>query len=452
MNILFIYPTKLDKNGNIIKYKKAFLPPLSLAILNSLTPVRHNVKIVNDIVEDISFSSCYDLVAITSMTMQIKRAYQIADRFRCLGTKVIIGGFHATILPEEAKKHADSVVIGEADNLWEQILSDFENNNFKEFYQDTSFPDLQKLVIPKWDNMNLKIYPKPIGYRLPMMPLFTTRGCVFSCRFCSVSKFFGKTYRFKPISNVIKEIDSINTKAYIFVDDNISCNVDYSRELFKALSHKKIRWLSQISTSVLKTPALIDLAAKSGCNSLFIGIESINNKNLKSINKGFNKAEEYEELFTRLRKVGIIPFPSIIFGLDYDTPDQLKLTLDFLMKNKIGYALFWILTPLPGTDLFNDMNKEGRILDNNWSMYDLSNVIFQPKNFTTSELYMNYWKTYQKFYSLKNIAKRMYYNISISAHPFYEFFDNLFYQFYFRKKVNLYDPPISGGINRVNPS
>lgn len=449
MKILFIYPTRLDRDQTPIKYKKAFLPPLALAILNGLTPRHHDVRVVNDIVENIDFSSDYDLVAITAMTTQIGRAYQIADKFRETGVKVIIGGIHATVLPDEAKEHADSVVIGEADNIWEDILIDFEENQYKEFYQDTSRPDLQKLILPRWDNMNLNIYPKPRGHKLPKMPLFTTRGCVFNCKFCSVSKYFGRTYRFKPISHVIKEIEHIDTKSYFFVDDNIACNVDYSRELFNTLINKNINWLSQISTTVLKTPELIDLAAKSGCTSLFIGIESINRESLKSVSKGFNKIEEYEELFARLRKVGIKPFVSIIFGLDEDTPDQFKLTIDFLMKNKVGNAYFWILTPLPGTKLYEEMDKENRIIDTDWSRYNLSDVVFQPKNFTPDELYRGYWKTFQEFFSLINIAKRLYYNVPITSQPIDAFTRSLFYQLHYRNKVRNYDHPLSGGINKI---
>ena len=449
MKILFIYPTRLDRDQTPIKYKKAFLPPLALAILNGLTPKHHNVRVVNDIVENIDFSSDYDLVAITAMTTQIGRAYQIADKFRETGVKVIIGGIHATVLPDEAKEHADSVVIGEADNIWEDILIDFEENQYKEFYQDTSRPDLQKLILPRWDNMNLNIYPKPRGHKLPKMPLFTTRGCVFNCKFCSVSKYFGRTYRFKPISHVVKEIEHIDTKSYFFVDDNIACNVDYSRELFNTLINKNINWLSQISTTVLKTPELIDLAAKSGCTSLFIGIESINRESLKSVSKGFNKIEEYEELFARLRKVGIKPFVSIIFGLDEDTPDQFKLTIDFLMKNKVGNAYFWILTPLPGTKLYEEMDKENRIIDTDWSRYNLSDVVFQPKNFTPDELYRGYWKTFQEFFSLINIAKRLYYNVPITSQPIDAFTRSLFYQLHYRNKVRNYDHPLSGGINKI---
>jgi radical SAM superfamily enzyme YgiQ (UPF0313 family) len=450
VKILFIYPTRLDIDQKPIKYKKAFLPPLSLAVLNGLTPRHHDVHVINDIVENINFSSEYDLVAITAMTTQIGRAYQIADKFRELGVKVIIGGIHATVLPDEAKMHSDSVVIGEADNIWEEILSDFEKNQYKDFYQDDVRPDLQKLTLSRWDNMNLNIYPRPRGHKLPKMPLFTTRGCVFSCKFCSVSKYFGRTYRFKPISHVMREIENINTNNYFFVDDNIACNTDYSHELFKELTKKDIHWLSQISTTVLKTPHLIDLAAKSGCTSLFIGIESINKNSLKSVSKGFNKIEEYEELFSRLRKVGIKPFVSIIFGLDDDTPDQFKNTLDFLMRNKIGNAYFWILTPLPGTKLYEEMEEADRIISDDWSRYNLSDVVFKPKNFTPDELYQGYWKAFQEFFSIKNIAKRLYHNAPITDQPIDAFTRSLFYQLHYRKKVLNYDHPISGGIDRIN--
>jgi radical SAM superfamily enzyme YgiQ (UPF0313 family) len=449
LKILFTYPTRLDKDQTPIKYKKAFLPPLSLAILNGLTPRHHDVQVINDIVENIDFSSDYDLVAITAMTTQIGRAYQIADKFREIGVKVIIGGIHATVLPDEAKEHADSVVIGEADNIWEDILDDFEKNRFKDFYKDDTRPDLQRLILPRWDNMNLNIYPKPFGHKLPKMPLFTTRGCVFNCKFCSVSKYFGKTFRFKPIDHVIKEIEHTQTNSFLFVDDNIACNTDYSRELFKELTKKDINWFSQISTTVLKTPDLIDLAAKSGCTSLFIGIESINKESLKSVNKGFNKVEQYEELFARLRKAGIKPFPSIIFGLDDDTPEQFNTTIEFLMKNKIGNAYFWILTPLPGTKLYEEMDKDKRILSADWSRYNLSDVVFQPKNFTPDELYEGYWKTFQDFFSLKNIATRLIHNAPIAKNPIDAFFRSLYYQLYYRKKVNSYDHPLSGGIHRL---
>jgi len=451
MNILFLNPSRLDEKKRVVKYKKAFLPPLSLAILSSLTPHKHSTYIVNDLVEEINYSDNVDLVAITSMTCQIDRAYQIARRFKEKGVKVIFGGIHATIFPEEVKKYADSVVIGEADDIWEDILNDFEENREKAFYKADRFPDLKKRIIPNWNQLNLKIYPKPFGHQLPMMPIFTTRGCVHACKFCSVSNFFGRSYRFKPISHVIDEINSIPAKKFFFVDDNIICNKDYSRELFTGIAHLKINWFSQISTNVLKYPELIELAAQSGCDSLFIGIESIDKSSLSQMNKKFNNASDYAELFKIMRKNNISPIPSLIIGFDEDTPETLNRMYDFLLQNQISIVFIWILTPLPGTELFTEMNHDKRVHNLNWSMYDFNHVVFSPKKFGVDELYNAYWKFFQKFYSYPQIANHIYFNIKNSRNKAKRFFDSIFYQLYFRKKVYSFENPISGGFFRVKP-
>ena len=449
MKIQLVKPTRLDKNKKPIKFRKALMPPLSLAIIDRLTPDRHQVKIVNDIVEDIDYSSSYDLVGITAMTMQAHRAYQVADRFREMGVKVIMGGIHAASLPHEAKQHADSVVIGEVEELWEHVLADAENNRLKEFYQNTSPPDLGKLTIPKWDNINMKIYVKQIGHKHPPIPVFTTRGCNFDCKFCSISNIYGKTYRIKPVANVIKEIDFINKSYYLLVDDNIVCDFDYSRELFAALIPKKITWMSQISTTILKSPDLIELAGRSGNNLSVVGIESLNRDSLKSMNKGFNHPEAYGELFARMREARITPFPSIIFGFDEDTLDQVRLTMDFLVKNKVGAALFTILTPFPGTKVCQELNDAKRIITTNWSLYDCANLVYHPKNCTVDEFITQFWKDYRDYFSIKSMIKRLFHIAAGSRHPLADFSDNLFYMINSRIKVYSNFLPISEGILRV---
>ncbi len=452
MKILFVAPTRLNVSGRPVKYRKAFLPPLALATLDSLTPDRHDVRIIDDIVEDIDFAGSYDLVAITAMTMQVERAYQIADAFRDRGVKVIMGGMHPTALPQEAKQHADSIVIGEADNIWEQILDDCENGTLKDFYQDGSFPDLQRLVIPKWSNLNLGIYAKRIGAKLPTMPIFTTRGCPLGCTFCSVTKFFGKSIRVKPVSHVVKEIESTGATEYFFVDDSITCNPAYSRELFRALTGRDVNWVSQVSTTVMKNPDLIDLAAKAGCSGLLIGAESLNPSSLKTVNKGFNKVEQYEEMIARMHKNGIKPYLSFIFGFDEDTLDQFRYTVEFCKKNKAGIAFFWILTPLPGTELFAEMEAAGRMEYDNWSMFDLTNVVFQPKHFSKQQLYDSYWKHYQELLSVENSFRAICHDVKISNRPAYAFLSGIFIHSYFRKKVYSCDHPISGGIGIITQS
>ncbi|MCK5055119.1 MAG: radical SAM protein [Candidatus Aminicenantes bacterium] len=449
MNIQLIKPSHLDEDNKTAKYKKALLPPLALAIIDRLTPGRHRVKIVDDLVEDVDFSRSYDLVGITVMTAQADRAYRIADRFRKMGVKVILGGVHPTVLPHEAKEHADSVVIGEAEGLWEQVLADFEGNNYKEFYRDSTPPDLGKLIIPKWDNVNMKPYIKRLGSKLPTMPLFSTRGCLFNCKFCSANKVFGNTFRKKPISNFLKEIDASKARFFFFLDDGIASDIDYTRELFKALIPKKIVWTLQISTNILKSPDLIELAGQAGCNSLLFGIESLNKKNLNSVNKGFNHPEAYEELFSRVRKAGIIPCPTFIFGFDEDTPGQFELTMDFLKKNKMETALFGILTPFPGTALYEEFDEAGRILTKNWSRYDLAHLVFQPKNFTNDEFLTQFWKNYRSFLTLKNMAKRLFYITSRSRRPLTAFSESLLYMICNRSNVYAKNQAISDGVFRI---
>jgi radical SAM superfamily enzyme YgiQ (UPF0313 family) len=448
MKIQLILPTRLDANQQPIKYKKALFPPMSLAILDGLTPLRHHVKVVNDVVEEVDFSSSYDLVAITAFTAQINRAYQIADQFRKLGVKVVIGGIHATVLPHEVKEHADAVFVGEVGHLWKQILLDAEKNRLKEFYQEESLPDLKDSVLPRWDHMNMKIYLKPWGQKLPAFPIFTTRGCLYDCTFCSVSKYFGRTFRTKPIAKVIEEIDNAKANSFIFVDDNITGDADYARELFKALVSKRIRWFSQADTTILKSPDLIDMANKAGSISLLVGIESFNKKSLKTIRKGFNHPEAYGELFARLRKAHIIAIPTIIFGFDEEPLEQFEFVIDFLMKHKLGTAFFSILTPLPGTELYQEMKKTGRIITTDWGQYDLVHLVFKPIGCSVDEFHEKFWKYYRSYFTYRKMAKRLFYFVPNSSRPFTTLSVSLFYSFHTRKQVYAYNPPISDGFLR----
>lgn len=444
MNILLVYPSHLDENGLPVKYKKAlFIPPLSLAILDGLTPSRHSVTIINDIAEYIDFSVRYDLVGISATTPQSERSYQIAEAFRSRGVKVVLGGMHPSVLPREAKDHADAVVIGEAEPLWQEILDDFEQDTFKDYYQTTTFPESLNPVVPRWDHMNMGIYPKPPGWSFPLLPLYTTRGCPMGCSYCTVSRFFGKHYRMKPISHVMDEIDAMGARYRFFVDDNITLNSDYAGELFAALSKKPIYWGSQISPTVLKNPELIDLAAGSGCKYLLMGMESMDQESLKGVQKGFNNVDQYEELIERMCRARITPVPMFMFGFDEGSPDQFRLTLEFLMKNRLRVAIFWILTPYPGTDIFEKMVKEGRIEHRKWSLYDASHVVFTPKNLSKGRLLDSFWKTYREFYSLGRL-----YDLAVTSR-LRSLLPNLGAVWIMRRKVYAYEHPFLFGFGRL---
>ncbi|MDD2710039.1 MAG: radical SAM protein [Verrucomicrobiae bacterium] len=445
MKILLINPTRCDSGGRPIKFRKAFIPPLSLAIFAALTPSCHEVVIVNDIVEEIDFDAHWDLVGITVMTIQAARAYQIADRFRAKGTKVIMGGMHPTAQPDESGKHADAVVIGEAEELWEGILADAGAGRLKPVYRAEKLPALEQAIVPAWDRMNLNIYARPWKHRMGIMPLFTTRGCPMGCRFCTVTQYFGKTYRSKTVEHVLEEVDKTGAREYFFVDDNIVCRPEYSRELFRALAPKRIRWFSQVSTTILKNPDLIDLAARSGCYSLFVGIESINKHSLAGVKKHFNNVEAYEELFARLRKAKIVAFPSIMFGFDGDTLEQFEETVEFLVRNKVSIAAFWILTPYPGTAVHEEMQKDGRIRQRDWTYYNGSQVVFEPKNFSEQQLTDHFWRSCADFYSPSRVARRIAGSFFEARHPLLHFLQTIFFQTQFRSNVLSRNHVFAGG-------
>jgi len=453
MNILFVFPTHLDRQGRPIKYRYAYMPPLSLAILDSLTPKMHATRVINELVEPIDFSIDYDLVAITMGTYQAPRAYQLADHFRRKGARVILGGIHASALPEEAAGHADAIVVGEAEPLWEQILVDCERSRLQPLYQCKEFPSLDQAVIPRWEAFNFNIYRQTWGTgkaRWPRLPLFTTRGCVFNCTYCSVSKFFGRSYRFKPIAKVLEEIASTDADHYLLIDDNITCNADYARELFTALASKHIRWVSQTSIHILNHPHLIELAAKAGCRDMIVGIESIDKQSLKKIKKGFNNPDKYIELFRRMEAVGIKPLVSMIYGLD-DMGD-FNETLRFLKKARVWYLLLWLLTPLPGTELFNELDSAGRIHEKDWSRYDLTSAVFQPLNgMPPQELEAEYWRINRNFFKLSNIGGRVIRHLVNPSRPLKEIVNDIKFELHFLNQVKNFNAPISMGLQPLNP-
>lgn len=447
MRILLVYPSRLS-NGKVEKYHYAFLPPLNLAILSALSK-KHVVKVVNDFVEEVKYAKEYDLVCITAMTPQAGRAFQIADKFRSMGVKVVMGGMHATILPEETKEHVDAIVIGEAEDIWEDVLNDCETGKLKDRYQASTLFDLKNSVIPDFSKMNMKIYPKRFGAKLPMMPISTTRGCPNGCSFCSVTKVYGKKYRTVPTSHIIDIIDAVKPEDVFFVDDNIGLSASHFSDLLDGLFRRNINWFSQISTKILDHPELIEKASDTGCFGLFIGVESLNTKNLNSVNKSFNDIKQYEELVRLMHKAKIFPFLSFIFGFDEDTPEQFRITLDFIKRNKISYASFWLLTPLPGTDYYKEMEAADRIMIKDWSQYDLTHITFEPKHFTMTEIEELYWKNFQEVYKASNVVRHLFYQMTRTKKPVTDFFLNLFYQLYCHNKVFSNDHPFSGGILKL---
>jgi len=428
--ILFVSPTS-TKPGLI----SGIMRPRSrnLEILATLTPrSKYECVIVDENMEGFDFSSEYtkgaNLVGITSVTATAPRAYWIADEFRRRGIPVVLGGIHPTALPEEAIAHADSIVIGEAERLWPKLLEDFEKGELKKFYRNREWIGLSNLPMPRGDIVDKYEW----WFR---NTTFTTRGCPFDCSFCSVSKFFGKRYRFKPIEDVIAEIKNmleesknrrvdwwridrilwkkiVSDRTILFLDDNIFGDLQYARRLFKSLiplrKSSKISWGAQASIDIAKpeNEELLELAYKSGCRALFIGIESIDPSSLKEIGKRVNKPERYTEEMKRLHKHRITVVGAFVFGFDSQGKDIFGRTLDFVERVKLDIIQTAVLTPLPGTRLMEKLEKEGRIINRDWSKYTFGNAVFKPKKMSPEELEQGTNWVRSKFYSFGSMWQR----------------------------------------------
>jgi radical SAM superfamily enzyme YgiQ (UPF0313 family) len=408
MKILLVSPSDTKTPGGLM------IPQLSLLILEGLTPSCHEVKIVEEENERLDLDEECDLVGISCMTSNAPRAYRLAAEFRKRGRKVALGGVHPTILPDEALLHADAVVIGEAEGVWEQVVADCENGAMKAKYQQS--PCSLDRYIPMKFRKNSK---RRIFNGVPVM---TTRGCPYSCEFCCVSDLYGKKIRHAPVANVVRDIEESENKFFIFLDDNIIGEPRYAKELFKAITPLRIKWGGQASISFVHDAELMELAARSGCTALFMGIESVSTVQMKKLRKSIKKIDQLAEAIRRIKGLGIHLHASFVFGFDDDTPSIFPKTLEFLQKNRISSASFNILTPYPGTAVYRRFKDEGRLLTSNWKYYDHSTVVFNPRNMTPYELQAGEIWVKKEFSKFSSIVKYLPWNLS---HPLLYFAVNL---------------------------
>lgn len=420
--------------------KNIWFARLTLTTLAALTPPEIEVSITDENVEPIDFEEEVDLVGITGMVMHASRAYEIASRFRQRGIPVVMGGPHASSLPLEAKEHADAVVIGEAENVWAGLIQDLKEGCLKPYYKADSPCSMKGMPLPRLDLLRKRAY-------MTVNCVQTTRGCPHQCDFCHVTHFFGKTYRCRPVEEVIEEVRRLEGDFVVFVDDNIAGNRHYAKELFTQLKPLKKKWASQASMTFPRDPELLRLAAESGCVSLFFGIESLSPENLKEVNKGFNRVYEFEEALKVVHDHDIMILAGFIFGLDHDDEGVFERTLRFCERNKVELPTFFVLTPLPGTPLYQKMESEGRLLHKDWSKYNGATVVFKPKLMTEETLQRGFHWVCKEGYSWESIFKRVF-------HPQQRFFtrvlSNLAYRSIARRSPSSQLPKLSGILQRLN--
>ena len=401
MKLLLILP-KTDRGywGKVSKSGKAGFVRLTLPTLAALTPEDWDVEILDARVTPVDYDAKVDLVGISAYTSEIPAAYELADNFRKKGVTVIMGGVHVSALPDEALGHADSVVVGEAESLWAGLLEDFKRGELKAKYRANSLCSMEDMVIPRRDLLDRSMYGS--GFNT----LQATRGCPFDCHYCAVTAFFGNEFRVRPIDQVISEIQLLDSKEFCFMDDNIVGRARYAKKLFRELIPLNVIWGSQASITLAKDTELMELYAKSGGRYAFIGLESLSQKNLEKMSKGWCTAEDYKDSIRKIQKAGISVIGSFVFGLDGDDTSVFKNTFDFVMDTGLDAAQYHILTPLPGTGTYKDLEREGRITDRNWAKYHTGEVVFEPKGMTKKELLDGYHWIFRETYTMKNILKR----------------------------------------------
>ena len=385
------------------------MPCLGLLKVAALTPSEWQVTIMDEKVEPLDLDQEADLVGVTSMTTTAARAYEIADHFRRRGVKVAMGGMHASCLPAEALQHCDSVVVAEAEGLWPALLRDFERNDLKPIYRhEDGLPPLAQLPTPDWSLYRDKRY-------LPVHFVETTRGCPIDCEFCSVTSAFGGRYRNRPQEEVLTELRGLTPfdgrfilkNCVFFVDDNIVSNRAYAREFLARLGEFKLRWFGQASLNIASDPEILDLCRKSGCVGLFLGFETLSAATLAEAGKRVNRPGEYLDVVRRIHDHGIGIDGSFVFGFDTDTPEVFDRTIEFVFKARLEVAYFSILTPYPGTRLYQRLEQEGRILSQDWSLYDASHVVFRPATFTPDQLLEGYCRAFKTVYTIPSIFQRL---------------------------------------------
>ncbi len=407
MKLHLIAPTK--RRGTYFTYffNRGFFPPLSLMCVAAYTPKEVEVRLIDENVERIDFADVPDLVGITTMTDTALRAYEIAERYRELGAKVVLGGIHASMVPEEAMEHADSVVVGEAEAIWPRVISDAEAHQLEPLYKQEDFIDFKRPLLSRRDIIDPNRYWTANGIQ-------TSRGCPYNCSFCSVAAFNGHRIRERELDNVLAEVESVSRsnvgrrKLIPFVDDNIAASPSRAKELFKALIPMKIVWGSQACITFANDEELVDLAAKSGCCFLCIGLEALSPHALAEMGKHQNKVEQYENALRLLKKYGIQVLGAFVFGSDSDEESVFSDTLEFAMRNRLALAHFSILTPYPGTRLYHQLLGENRLeprfwLDSSWE----SRAVFKPKKISAKRLCEYTYRVRQDFYSSRSIIKRI---------------------------------------------
>ena len=411
---------RLQIAGFTMSFREA---PLTTTTLAALVPPELNaeVTIADESVQPIPFDQEFDLVGVSVLTGTSTRAYEIADAFRAKGVTVVLGGIHVKLCPEEARAHADSIVIGFAEETWPELLRDFARGELKPEYVQTSVK-ITGLPLPRRD------LQKKRGYGVSNT-VYATRGCSARCEFCSVPAA-GYGFHKRPVADVVDEIRGIKARRIAFNDVNLTDDKEYAKELMRAMIPMKKRWGGLASTRVVDDDELLGLLRDAGCRFLLLGFESVNAGSLRHIRKGFNKVKEYQEVVRKLHAHHIIILGCFIFGMEGEDKGVFDETVDFINEVKIDIPRYAVFTPYPGTPAFDRLKAQDRIIHQKWEYYDTQHVVFIPDRMTPRELDEGFKRAFRRTFTMGNTLRR---SVASGRNAFISFMGNLAYRIYIRR-------------------
>lgn len=400
MNIKLIAP-RVTKRPMDSEWKTRMSPPLGLLVLGALTPREHAVTLADENIERVRFDDAPDLVGLTVKVDTFQRAADIARGYRRRGIPVVMGGIHPTACPESCSGHADAVAVGEAEETWPRLLDDLRRGALQRVYRNERPVDIALTPAPRWDLLRAKSY-------LFTNTLCIGRGCPWRCDFCyNSSPNVDARYRMKPLGHILAEIRSLGVSHVMFIDDNFIGDPGGARELLRAMKPMNLTWHAAVSADIGRREDLLDLMAESGCRSLFIGFESVNQANLMSCRKRQNRIEQYDETIARIHRRGIMINASLAFGFDGDDESVFPATLQWLVRNRVATMTAHILTPYPGTRFYGQLLREGRIINHDLRYYNTAHAVFAPRRMSPGQLEEGHRWMYAQFYSWGNILRRL---------------------------------------------
>jgi radical SAM superfamily enzyme YgiQ (UPF0313 family) len=406
MKIDLIHPAHYRDDGTLVQAKSwwhrfdGYLPHLGPPLIAGLTPAHHDVRVIEEYHRDVDLDTDADLIGISAQVMQFDRAVDLSRAFRARGKRTVLGGYLPSLLPDRVEGLFDAIVVGEGDELWPEVLADAERGTLRPRYTPTRAVDLTKLPVPRYDLIDAR-------GRMVVYPVQATRGCPFTCTYCSIAAVFKGGYRKRPIADIVRDVQATGSRNINFCDDNLCEDVKWVVKLFEALDGMRLRWGTQTTINVARHPNVLAAARRSGCQLMALGVETLSARNLEEVDKTFHAVDKFAEGFRRIMDAGITPQALIIFGLPEDTSETFKRTVDYLERLKVPVAQFFILTPYPGTVQGDKIWREDGVFDRNLSHLREPYVVYEPKQLSPAELRAGWWSALEDFYSLGSIARRV---------------------------------------------